>query len=251
MHDQWGNSWPQLPLQQLLPWHLGDLAQVVCIVPVLSPYWKLWQRIELLVVSRFHHVLAADRTSSERRFSKAQHWHRRIPWALERTLQLQWLLLSSCTDLHHSPSGLLSKFCSSAIARSCAISSSEHGATQCPVGLYTLVKLWKISVCFMLFYHILSHPMVLWNTMIIWRHEMKQLSWYSADLSEFFLRNWHISLNWQRPSICCHSKWTCLDIWKCSDIGKVTGSNKKINGFTSHPSLRQKSTVYRYRICAL
>lgn len=183
-------------------------------------------------------LLGADRTSSERRFSKAQHWHRRIPWALERTLQLQWLLLSSCTDLHHSPSGLLSKFCSSAIARSCAISRSEHGATQRPVGLYTLVKLWKISVCFMLFYRIQ------WNTMIIWRPWNEAIELVLSGSQRKFLRNWHISLNWQRP-ICCHSKWTCLDIWTCSDIGKVTGSNKKIIGFTSHPPLRQKSTVYR------
>lgn len=239
MHDQWGNSWPQLPLQQLLPWHLGDLVQVVCIVPVLSPYWKLWQRIELLVVRRFHHVLARGRQNIIRTqvFESPALASKNTLSAWENTS----VAVTPAFFLHWSTSfafGLLSKFCSSAIARSCAISRSEHGATQRPVGLYTLVKLWKISVCFMLFYRIQ------WNTMIIWRPWNEAIELVLSGSQRKFLRNWHISLNWQRP-ICCHSKWTCLDIWTCSDIGKVTGSNKKIIGFTSHPPLRQKSTVYR------
>ena len=52
---------------------------------------------------------------------------------------------------------------------------------------------------------------------------MKQLSRYSADLSESIegeltYQSLSIGFIWQRPICCCDNKRTCLDICKCSDI---------------------------------
>lgn len=83
------------------------ISVVICLTTV-----KL-QLLQLLQLKAFDCPFSDSdiAESHDPRLSQTYDWHRGLPCALERTLLLQWLLLPSCSDLHHSPSGLLSKFC--------------------------------------------------------------------------------------------------------------------------------------------